>query len=228
VGQDKYHGGSSGWPRTTLQGDSFRATFHSDGSQNDWGYKFTATASTPPIAHWADFQMTAALLQPLLESSIAQLFVQEARFHIPSAILPLLDGNHEMLPPSSKVPTANQSGSSDSLKHEDDDEANEEESSSGSDAQTNEEEDVNDRHDDAEDDDNDDDDDDEEVEEEEEEVELADGLSTSGDAAAAPIAEPTSSSTAHGAHAPGSGSSQDVAGPAVGAVGSDKGGGSWQ
>jgi len=80
---------------------------------------------------------------------------------------------------------------------------------------------VNDRHDDAEDDDNDDDDDDEEVEEEEEEVELADGLSTSGDAAAAPIAEPTSSSTAHGGHAPGSGSSQDVAGPADGAVGSD-------
>ena len=80
VGEDKYHGGSNGWPRTTIQGSSFRFTFHSDGSQNDWGYKFCATASCQPILHWADFKLTAELLQPVIEASIARLFTQGSLF----------------------------------------------------------------------------------------------------------------------------------------------------
>lgn len=97
VGNDKYHGGSSGWPSLKLQGDSFRVTFLSDGSQNDWGYKFTATATCPPVTHWSDFQKTSALLLPLLDASVAHLFTRGTMFYIPSPIFSLLDGPHALL-----------------------------------------------------------------------------------------------------------------------------------
>jgi hypothetical protein len=103
VGQDKYHGGSSGWPSLKLQGDSFRVTFFSDGSQNDWGYKFTATATCPPVAHWSDFEKTAAVLLPLIDASVAQLFTRNSAFHVPSDLLPLLEGAGDLVLPSCKV-----------------------------------------------------------------------------------------------------------------------------
>jgi hypothetical protein len=106
VGQDKYHGGSSGWPSLKLQGDSFRVTFFSDGSQNDWGYKFTATATCPPVAHWADFEKTAAVLLPLIDASVAQLFTQGSSFHVPSDLLPLLDGPWDAVLPSCRASSA--------------------------------------------------------------------------------------------------------------------------
>ena len=48
VGETKYHGRSSGvWagvgsvPPLVVKGSSVEARFHSDGSNNDWGYYFT-------------------------------------------------------------------------------------------------------------------------------------------------------------------------------------------
>jgi hypothetical protein len=106
VGQDKYHGGSSGWPRLIVQGDSLRATFHSDGSQNDWGYRFTATALCPPIPHWADFSKTAAVVQPLLDACIAQVFTRENVFCVPLSLLALFEGHHDLLFPSHQPASA--------------------------------------------------------------------------------------------------------------------------
>ena len=52
VGEPKYHGRSGGvWagvgltPPLIVKGSSVEARFHSDGSNNDWGYHFTGTFS---------------------------------------------------------------------------------------------------------------------------------------------------------------------------------------
>ncbi len=50
--------------------------------------------------------MTAVLLQPLLDASIAEVFVVGSRFHIPSPLLDLLDGPYELLSSSKAAPTA--------------------------------------------------------------------------------------------------------------------------
>ncbi len=54
VGEQKYHGRSGGvwagvgkYPALVVKGSSVEARFHSDGSNNDWGYLFTGSPWMP-------------------------------------------------------------------------------------------------------------------------------------------------------------------------------------
>jgi hypothetical protein len=72
VGSDKYTGcgdgvhwaGVKGVPKLVVPGSKVTGHFHSDGSRNDWGYKFTAVASLPPAK-------PSAMINDVLQACIA-------------------------------------------------------------------------------------------------------------------------------------------------------------
>lgn len=54
---DRRFPGLDGHPPLIIVGDTFTTMFHTDGSQADWGFKYTAvatiaTTSTATVTHW--------------------------------------------------------------------------------------------------------------------------------------------------------------------------------
>jgi len=79
VGSDKYTGrgdsvhwaGVKGVPKLVVPGSKVTGHFHSDGSETDWGYKFTAVASMPPAK-------PSATMNDILEACI--LCISESQY----------------------------------------------------------------------------------------------------------------------------------------------------
>jgi hypothetical protein len=115
VGDDKYTGrgdsarwaGVGGHPPLVVEGGDLEARFHSDGSDNDWGYKFTAT---PCFAtHWIQYDSVSENLLSLLNGAVASLLKNDVSFVVPHSCYEMLlcDGSIPVLssPSKSSEPT---------------------------------------------------------------------------------------------------------------------------